>query len=84
VYSETEPADLVEYHVVRQGVDDVALYDLLSAEFADVGVDRYFSTQSVSFQAFGEKHFAPNTFGILARGYRSSSVSSDSASGMDR
>lgn len=70
VYSESEPADLVEYHVVRQGVDDLALLDLFSTRFAEVEVDRYFSTQSAHLQAVCQKYLAPNTFGILARGYR--------------
>lgn len=67
-YSETEPSDLVEYHVVRDGVDDSQLQDLLRERFTDVEVDRYFSTQSPQIQAIGEKYFPVNTFGILARG----------------
>jgi 2-polyprenyl-3-methyl-5-hydroxy-6-metoxy-1,4-benzoquinol methylase len=70
VYSDSNPSDLVEYHVVRQGVDDHALQDLFSDRFADVEVDRYFSTQSPQLQAFGGKRFPPNTFGIVARGHR--------------
>jgi 2-polyprenyl-3-methyl-5-hydroxy-6-metoxy-1,4-benzoquinol methylase len=69
VYSESEPSDLVEYHVVRQGVDELALRDLLGARFSDVEVDRYFSTQSPLLQAMGEKYLPPNTFGIVARGH---------------
>jgi SAM-dependent methyltransferase len=69
VYSEAEPADLVEYHVVRQGVDDFALLDLFRARFADVDVDRYFSTQSPPLQTIFEKYVPPNTFGIVARGH---------------
>lgn len=66
-YSETEPSDLVEYHVVRDGVDDSELHDLLQARFTNVEMDRYFSTQSPQLQSFGEKYFPVNTFGILAR-----------------
>lgn len=69
IYSESEPSDLVEYHVVRQGVDDFALSALFRARFADVEVDRYFSTQSPQLQLLGEKYFPHNTFGIVARGY---------------
>lgn len=65
-YSDTEPSDLVEYHVVRQGVDDFRLRDLFQHRFADVEVDRYFSTQSPQLQAVGEKYFPANTFGMLA------------------
>jgi 2-polyprenyl-3-methyl-5-hydroxy-6-metoxy-1,4-benzoquinol methylase len=68
VYSESEPSDLVEYHVVRQGVDDVALCDLFRARFIEVEVDRYFSTQAPNLQAIGEKYLPHNTFGIIASG----------------
>lgn len=67
-YSETEPSDLVEYHVVRDGVDDSELHDLFQERFKDVEIDRYFSTQSPRIHAFGEKHLPVNTFGLLARG----------------
>lgn len=67
-YSDSEPADLVEYHVVRQGVDDLALRELFGFRFAEVEVDRYFSTQSPQLQALGEMCFPENTFGIVARG----------------
>jgi SAM-dependent methyltransferase len=73
VYSESEPADLVEYHVVRQGVDDFALLDLFRARFADVEVDRYFSTQSPQLQTIFERYMPPNTFGIIARGHTTAS-----------
>lgn len=69
VYSDSEPSDLVEYHVVRQGVDDVALLDLFGARFREVEVDRYFSTQSPQLQRIGEKLLPSNTFGIVARGH---------------
>jgi 2-polyprenyl-3-methyl-5-hydroxy-6-metoxy-1,4-benzoquinol methylase len=72
VYSESEPSDLVEYHVVREGVDDIALRDLLRTRFADVEVDRYFSTQSPQIQALGGNRFPCNTFGITARGHTGS------------
>lgn len=70
VYDESEPSDLVEYHVVRQGVDECALGDLFAARFADVKVDTYFSTQSPLLQAVGAKYFPPNTFGVVALGRR--------------
>jgi SAM-dependent methyltransferase len=68
VYEESEPSDMVEYHVVRQGVDESALLDLFRTRFADVELDTYFSTPAPSLQAIGEKHFPDNTFGIVARG----------------
>lgn len=71
VYSDTESSDLVEYHVVRQGLDDLALAELFTARFTDVEVDRYFSTQSPQLQSLGERFAPANTFGITARGSKS-------------
>ncbi|MEY8014823.1 class I SAM-dependent methyltransferase [Mycobacterium servetii] len=68
IYDESEPSDMVEYHVVRQGVDERALIELLGARFAEVELDAYFSTPLPALQAVGAKYFPPNTFGILARG----------------
>lgn len=70
VYSESEPSDLVEYHVVRQGVDEVALQSLFHSRFAETEIDMYFSTQSPRLQALAQSHAPPNTFGIVGRGYR--------------
>ena len=67
VYNES-PEDLVVYHVVRQGVDECALTELLQARFAEVEVDRYFSTHLPLLQAIGTKYFPSNTFGIVASG----------------
>lgn len=63
--------DLVEYHVVRDGVDDLLLQKQLEKRFAAVQVDRYFSTFMPLLQRVGTKYFPPNTFGILARGRQS-------------
>lgn len=69
IYSETEASDLVEYHAVRQGVDEIALRDLLQSRFRNVEMDRYFSTQSPRLQAVAKKFAPANTFGITARGF---------------
>lgn len=66
----TKPADMVEYHVVRDGVDEVALGELLSARFATVEEWRYWSTQSRLLQAAGERMQLESTFGTIARGRR--------------
>lgn len=70
VYSESNPSDLVEYHVVRQGVDELALQNLFSSRFATVELDRYFSTQSPLLQKVLERRLPANTFGILAQDRR--------------
>lgn len=66
-YDETNQADMAEYHVVRQGVDEVALQELLTPVFAQVELQRYWSTQSGLLQAFGERLGPATTFGIFAR-----------------
>lgn len=67
VYDDTNEADMVEYHVVRDGVDEVALRDLLARAFEKVEVQRYWSTQSGLLQAVGERLFLPTTFNLVAR-----------------
>ncbi|HKE73697.1 MAG TPA: hypothetical protein VKB57_08800, partial [Acidimicrobiales bacterium] len=68
VYDADSPADMAEYHVVRHGVDQVALAALLRPAFREVAVTRYWSTQSPSLQRVGERLGAANTFGIEATG----------------
>jgi len=68
--NETLPADMTEYHVVRQGVDDLALAEQLHTSFTDVEVFRYWSTQAAPLQRLGERLGWQNTFGLEARGRR--------------
>jgi SAM-dependent methyltransferase len=67
---ESKAADMVEYHVVRDGVDDKALTTMLAKDFDEVEVDAYWSTISPALQTFGTGRFPPNTFGIVAVGRR--------------
>jgi SAM-dependent methyltransferase len=67
VLDETNAADMAEYHVVRQGVDDEALADLLRGKFDDVDVWRYWSTQLPALQAVGSRTGARTTFGLVSR-----------------
>jgi SAM-dependent methyltransferase len=69
VYDESEPSDMVEYHVVRQGVDERALLDVFRARFAAVELNTYFSTALPVLQAIGGALFPRNSFGIMARDY---------------
>ncbi|WP_328859195.1 class I SAM-dependent methyltransferase [Williamsia herbipolensis] len=66
-YDDTEIADLVEYHVVRQGVDEEAIMRLARPLFETVQLTTYFSTQSIAMQRVGGARFPHNTFGITAR-----------------
>ncbi|MET8949069.1 class I SAM-dependent methyltransferase [Streptomyces sp. NPDC004542] len=69
-YDESNEADMSEYHVVRQGVDEVALQKILAPAFQEVRLQRYWSTQSGVLQSLGERFGPPNTFGLLARNRR--------------
>ena len=66
-YGESEPVHMVEFHTVRQGVDQHALAHLLETHFADVELDEYWSTQGRFFQRLGERTSLACTFGITAR-----------------
>jgi phospholipid N-methyltransferase len=68
LYDESNPADMVEYHVVRKGVDEIALARLLGESFDTVRIERYWSTQSGLFQGAGQKIGLKTTFGLIARG----------------
>jgi SAM-dependent methyltransferase len=65
---EDNPSDMVEYHVVRNGVDESAIRDLLLKDFAAVQVIPYWSNQSGAVQWIGTRLRLRNTFGILATG----------------
>ncbi len=65
-YDESLAADMTEYHVVRHGVDDLALADLLRSRFGEVELLRYWSTQAGVLQRLGEHLGVHNTFGIEA------------------
>lgn len=69
VYDETEESDLVEYHVVRQGVDEEAIRQLLAGRFAAVEVFTYWSTQAPVLQRLGERAGLVSNFGIQATGH---------------
>ena len=68
VYVDDNPSDLVEYHVVRDGVDEEAIAELLGRHFDDVEIFRYWSTQAPMLQRVGERTRLACTFGIEATG----------------
>lgn len=63
-------SDTVEFHVVRQGVDEEAVRDLLRARFATVTIIPYWSTFTVSGQRLGERVGLANTFAAVAEDRR--------------
>jgi SAM-dependent methyltransferase len=59
--------DNTEYHVIRNGVDQDAIADLLEDAGFQCRIIRYFSTQSQIFQPIGAAMGLKNTFAIIAR-----------------
>lgn len=70
-WSETEASDLVEYHVVRDGVDELAVETALRPLFDDVDLFTYWSTQSPVLQRLFQPLDPPSEFGVAATGRRS-------------
>jgi SAM-dependent methyltransferase len=68
VYDDDRPEDTAEYHVVRDGVDQLALLRLLERRYAEVRIHSYWSTQAPRLQRVGERLGIENTFALLARG----------------
>jgi 2-polyprenyl-3-methyl-5-hydroxy-6-metoxy-1,4-benzoquinol methylase len=67
-FDESKPSDMVEYHVLRQGVDEEALAAQLREGFATVELWRYWSTQSRLLQTVGARAGVNTTFGLAACG----------------
>ncbi len=67
VYLENSMHDNAEYHVTRNGVDQVAIHGLFMEEGFDCDVKSYFSTQSRFFQPLGTILGVKNTFGLIAQ-----------------
>jgi SAM-dependent methyltransferase len=70
VHDPANPADMVEYHVVRRGVDEMASTAVLADRFDDVELVRYWSNQLRLGQVIGDRLGVANTFGIVATGHR--------------
>lgn len=70
VLDEANPADMVEYHVVRQGVNETVLKQFLDQEFEVVALIRYWSAQGTATQRWGERAGLASSFGLVARNRR--------------
>ncbi len=68
VYDEANPSDMIEYHVVRDGIDEEAVHEMLGKQFETVEVLKYWSNQSSLVQTVGERMCLDNSFGIVAVG----------------
>ena len=64
IYDVTNPADMVEYHVVRAGVDELAICNLGERFFQSTEVVRYWSTQAAVLQRLGHRMRLESTFGL--------------------
>jgi SAM-dependent methyltransferase len=62
----SRPGDMVEYHVMRNGVDEQALQELLKPSFAELRVLPYWSNQSRLAQRFGSRIGLANQFALVA------------------
>ncbi len=62
--------DMVEYHVVRSGVNQDAIVELLKPRFESVRLVNYWSAHGAAWQRTGERLGRTNTFAIIARSFR--------------
>jgi 2-polyprenyl-3-methyl-5-hydroxy-6-metoxy-1,4-benzoquinol methylase len=67
VYRDDLAADTAEYHVVRNGVDQIALKKLFEKAGLRCEIRPYWSTQSTVFQKLGDRMHVRNTFGLIAQ-----------------
>ena len=58
--------DMIEYHVVRNGVDQESIQKLFEAEEFTCEIQKYWSTQSTIFHRVGTKLGLSNTFAVIA------------------
>lgn len=66
-YRNDDPHDNVEYHVVRDGVDQEAIRQLLETSGFRVRIVRYWSAHATFAQNLGERLGLLNTFAVLAQ-----------------
>jgi len=67
--SEDAPGDAVEYHVVREGVNQDLIREWLKLRFESVGMLAYWSSQGGPQQRLGELLGLVNTFALFASGH---------------
>jgi SAM-dependent methyltransferase len=71
IFDEKNPSDMVEYHVIRNGVDEEAVLSFAREEFSEITFFPYWSSQLEVAQHLGERFGMHNYFGVVAHGYRS-------------
>jgi SAM-dependent methyltransferase len=73
VLDDTEPSDVVEYHVIRSGVDEEKIISFAKSVFSEVSLIQYWSNQLGLAQRLGDQLGLCNHFGIIANGYKADS-----------
>jgi len=66
----SNPSDMVEYHVVRNGVNHTQIATAFASRFDRFSVLEYWSTQGRGGQRVGEALGVKNTFALVGTGYR--------------
>lgn len=69
ILDETNNADMVEYHVVRAGVDEAAVLSAARGAFAEAELIPYWSAQLGAAQRLGERLGLESSFGVVAHGH---------------
>ncbi len=67
VYYEDSAKDNAEYHIVRNGVDQDAIQELLERNDFETEIIRYCSVQNGVFQKYSKRFNVENTFATIAR-----------------
>jgi SAM-dependent methyltransferase len=67
-WDEDHPSDMVEYHAVRDGVDELAVLRRLGELFEEVRLVPYWSHVAPVAQRIGDRLGRANTFGVIATG----------------
>jgi SAM-dependent methyltransferase len=70
ILDESNAADMVEYHVIRSGVNQDEIFERLSHRFRQVTIVPYWSNQLGVMQKVGDMIGLENTFGIIADGFK--------------
>jgi SAM-dependent methyltransferase len=70
ILDETNPRDMVEYHVVRHGVDEQLVLSFAREAFAEATLIPYWSSHLGVVQHLGDRLGLHSSFGVVAQGYK--------------
>jgi SAM-dependent methyltransferase len=79
ILDDTNPSDMVEYHVVRDGVDEEEILSFAKAAFSEASLLTYWSNQLDLAQRLGDQFGLHDYFGIIAKGYGAGSRSQEAS-----